>query len=216
VRHVFTVIVPRRLSSLSEIMAPEIIDRKFHVDGYIYPRSRVAKGRVYWDCRLLRSRTCTARTITSDPAEGGQLQVYKRPEESKHSHPPNREEVVAEVLITTLKRKAVENPAEPPARLLRTELQGTTSDVLSQLPAQPALLRTIRRTRENSCKLFGKSKHNSGKNLLSSEKKIESSCYSVIVYYCMSSESEKFRNEWCKSNELAELTTRCSYCKIFF
>jgi len=107
--------------------------------------------------------------------------VYKGPEESKHSHPPNREKVAAEVLTTTLKRKAVENRAEPPARLLRTELQGATSDVLSQLPAQPALLRTIRRTRENSCKLFGKSKHNSGKNLLSSRKNIRSSCYLVKV-----------------------------------
>jgi len=127
-------------------MAPEIIDRKLHVDGYIYLRSRAAKSRVYWDCRLLRGRTCTARAITSDPAEGGQLQLYKGLEESKHSHLPNREEVATEVLTRTLKRKAVDNPAEPPARLLRTELQGATSDILSQLPTQPALLRTIRRT----------------------------------------------------------------------
>jgi len=75
--------------------------------------------------------------------------VYKGPEESKHSHPQNREEVAAEVLTATLKRKAVENPAEPPARLSRTELQGATSDVLSHLQAQLALLRTIRRTPEN-------------------------------------------------------------------
>ena len=91
--------------------------------------------------------TGTVGFFEAERAEGGQLQLYKGPEESKHSHPPNREEVAAEVLTRTLKRKAVDNPAEPPARLLRTELQGATSDVLSQLPAQPALLRTIRRTR---------------------------------------------------------------------
>jgi hypothetical protein len=128
-------------------MAPEIIDKKLHVNGYLYLRSRRSKGRVYWDCRLLRGKTCTARAVTSDPEDGGQLQLFKGPDESEHSHPPDREEVAAEVITSRLKRKAAENPAEPPARILRTELQGATDDVLSQLPAQPALLRTMRRTR---------------------------------------------------------------------
>lgn len=128
-------------------MAPRVIDKKLHLDGYMYVRSRTAKGRVYWDCRLLRGRTCTARAITSDPEEGGVIEVYKGPAESQRSHPPNREKNAAEAITATIKRKASDSTAEPPARLLRVELQGASAEVLSQLPAQPALLRTMRRAR---------------------------------------------------------------------
>ena len=128
-------------------MAPQIVGKQLHIDGYIYVRSRVAKERVYWDCRLLRRGTCTARAITSDPSDGGNIEVFKGPDGSKHDHPPNREETTAEVIIERVKRKAVAHPADPPARILRAELQGVSADVLSQLPAQPALLRTMRRKR---------------------------------------------------------------------
>jgi len=54
--------------------------------------------------------------------------VYKGPDESKHSHPPNRKEVAAEVITARLKRKAAANPAEPPARLLsNSRVQHATS-----------------------------------------------------------------------------------------
>ena len=38
--------------SASDIMAPKIVGRNLHFDGYIYVRSRASRGRVYWDCRL--------------------------------------------------------------------------------------------------------------------------------------------------------------------
>ena len=128
-------------------MAPEVVDEKLHLDGFIYLQSRAAIGRVYWDCRLVRGKQCTARAVTNDPTNGDPLVLFKGPKEAPHSHPPNREETAAAKITASVKRKAAEHPKQPPAQLLRTELQGTSSAVLSQLPAQPALVRRIRRTR---------------------------------------------------------------------
>ena len=73
--------------------------------------------------------------------------MFKGPRESEHTHPPNQEENAAEKLIAAVKRKARDHPEQPPAQLLRRELQGIESGVLSQLPAQPALVRTLQRLR---------------------------------------------------------------------
>ena len=116
----------------------EIKDKKFYIDGYTYVRSREAKGRIYWDCRKVRSGECSARAVTNNPKPGEEVVVYKGPAESMHNDVPNREEVAAEKLTQTLKRKALENPGQPPSQILRTELAGVDSGVLSQLPQREA------------------------------------------------------------------------------
>ena len=97
-------------------MPPVILDNKMYLGGYIYLQSRVAKGRVYWDCRKLRGGECKARAVTSDPTDGEPVEVYKGVPELDHSHPPNQEETAAGQLTTTLKRKAVNHPEQPPAQ----------------------------------------------------------------------------------------------------
>lgn len=127
-----------------------IIDKKLCLDGYVYLRSRRAKGKTYWDCRRVRSGECNARAITNDPLPEEELTVLRGPAESQHSHPPNREECAAETVTQTLKRKAREHPELPPAHLLRTELQTVPTGVLSQLPEQEALKKAMRRERRKN------------------------------------------------------------------
>lgn len=83
-------------------------------------------------------------------AADGSIEVIKGPNESSHSHAPNREESTADKITTGIKRKAEEHPEQRPAQLLRNELQGVSPGVLSQMPEQPAIVRTIRRVRRRN------------------------------------------------------------------
>jgi len=128
----------------------EIKDKKLFVDGYAYVRSRSAKGRIYWDCRLVRLKECTARAITNEPRAGEDVVVFKGPETSEHQHPPNRKEVQAIQLAATLKRKVAEHPGQPPTQIMRDKLACVSTAVLSQLPEREALSKTMRRERRTS------------------------------------------------------------------
>ena len=97
----------------------------------MYVRSRRHKERSYWDCRLVRSKECKARAITNIPTAGGTVVVYKGPDESKHSHPPNREKCEAKVAVAGMNRKVAEHPDLRPAQVLRDELAGIPPKVLS-------------------------------------------------------------------------------------
>ena len=120
------------------------IGNKLHVEGYIYVKCRTRKGRTYWDCRRVRRGECRARAITDDPLDRTKITLIKRTE---HQHPPDRDECAAEEVVETLKRKAATRPEVTPAELLRSEMSGLRSEVLSQLPEQEALTRTVRRVR---------------------------------------------------------------------
>ena len=91
---------------------------KLILNGYMYVQSRRHKERLYWDCRLVRSKECKARAITNIHTVGGAVVVYKDPDESKHAHPPNREKCKAEVAVAGIKRKAVEHPELRSAQVL--------------------------------------------------------------------------------------------------
>lgn len=125
-------------------MAPEICGNQMYLNGFAYQRARVSNGRAYWACKKSYRKECTGRAITSDPADGEPVEVYK---ESQHQHPPNVDEINAERIVTSLKRKARDHPGQPPSQLLRTELQSVDDEVLSQLPSQPALIRSLQRVR---------------------------------------------------------------------
>ena len=71
-------------------------------------------------------------------------------EQSSHTHPPDREEAAADVLTQKLKDEADAHLEQPPSRLLWAALTNVDAGVLSQLPEQDALLRTIRRTRDEN------------------------------------------------------------------
>lgn len=122
-----------------------LVGGKLHIDGFMYLRSGAPKkGRVYWECRKLRSGECTARATTSVPTDRGEVIVYRQ---SPHTHAPSREAVAAEEILQKVKRKATEHPEQPPAQLLRSELGGVPDAVLSQLPDQVALAQSVRRAR---------------------------------------------------------------------
>jgi len=123
----------------------KIIEKKFLLDGYVYLRSRATKNRVYWDCRQIRTDDCAARAITNNSVAGTDVIVYKGTKLSEHAHPRNQEECAAEVDVDNMKRKAKEHPQLPPAQILRTELQGVSCSVLSQLPEQEALKKLLRK-----------------------------------------------------------------------
>lgn len=126
-------------------------ENKLFIEGYIYYKSKTHNGKVYWDCIRTKTKECTGRAITSAPQPGQEeVTLYKGPAESAHLHAPNRDEVDATVLTQTLKRKAAEHPGQPPAQILREELAGVSSGVLSQLPVREALSKAMRRERRKN------------------------------------------------------------------
>ena len=125
----------------------EIQGKKLLLEGFVYLRSRVTEAKIYWDCSRVRSGQCSARAITNNPAVPVNVVVFKGPDASKHSHAPNQEEVKVEKITTTLKRKAADHPEISPAQLLRTELEGVSCAVLSQLSEREPLKKQMRRER---------------------------------------------------------------------
>ena len=85
--------------------------------------------------------------MTNNPQPGEAVIVYRGPTESRHLHAPNQEEVGAVRLTQTLKRKAADNPGQPPSQILRAELPLVIEGILSQLPEREALAKAMRRER---------------------------------------------------------------------
>ncbi|KAL7299220.1 hypothetical protein TKK_0007815 [Trichogramma kaykai] len=127
----------------------KFLGKKLLVDGYVYLRSQQAKGRTYWDCNRLRAKECDARAITTGDSDET-LVVLQGPAQKPHPHPPDVEECSAEKVKFSIKRKAEEHPEEPPARILRSELSGLSSDVHSHLPDRENLKKSIRRLRRKN------------------------------------------------------------------
>lgn len=128
-------------------MPPQFDGKQMTLDGYVYQKALTKEGRTYWVCRLVKRKECKARAITTDPTSGQPIIVYKGPDESRHAHAPNVDENIARQLARSIQRKAAENPAQPPSQLIRNELQGVEEEVLSQMPSQPALVRSLQRIR---------------------------------------------------------------------
>lgn len=129
---------------------PKILsDTKLILDGFIYLRSRKAGNRVYWDCKKLRSKECSARAVTLFSVDG-EIVVIKGPGHAPHSHPPNREEAEAEVVLVNIKRKAEEHPEQPPTQILRNELPNVSLGVISHLPDRGNITRIMRRQRRRN------------------------------------------------------------------
>ncbi len=80
-----------------------------------------------------------------DPADSTLITIFKGLAELLHSHQPNIDENIADELATCIKRKAEEYPEQLPAQLLQTELLGVPEEVRSQLPSQPALVRSMQK-----------------------------------------------------------------------
>ena len=132
-------------------MEVKVVDGKLHVAGYVYYKSKAKGARIYWECRLVKQKECTARAISSDIRPGEDVVLFKGPAEAQHSHPPNVDESAAEQFTSHVKRLAGEHPQMPPSQILRTELPTLSEGVLSQLPEQEALSKSIRRARRQNC-----------------------------------------------------------------
>lgn len=96
-----------------------ISERRIAIDGFLYSRSRQAGGKTYWDCKKLRDRECKARAVTR--LIDGVVTVEKGPDQSRHSHPPSREEVEAERIKHVILGRANE-PHAPPSAILQGTL----------------------------------------------------------------------------------------------
>lgn len=111
------------------------------LNGHIYYRRDSYKANTYWSCN--RKGECKATCITTSLDRSV---VVKK--EGKHDHAPNQEEMEAERVKATIKRKATEHPEVTPAQILRTELPQVSSGVLSQLPERENLKKSIRNVRK--------------------------------------------------------------------
>ncbi len=105
-------------------MTAEIKDKQMYLEGYVYQRSRITEKHAYWVCRKYYRKECNARAITSDPADGTPITIFKGLVESPHCHLPNADENITDQLAKFIKRKVEEHPEQPPEQLLWTELQG--------------------------------------------------------------------------------------------
>ena len=76
--------------------------------------------------------------------------LHRGPKQSPHSHPANVDAAKAEVERVSLKRKAVEEPHLPPAKMIRHEISDLPIAVLSQLPERENLSKAIRRSRRRN------------------------------------------------------------------
>lgn len=112
------------------------------IGGFTYYKHSSAKGLTKWVCRTTKcyawART-TGSNIRIEVVRGG-------PEISIHEHPPNMEEVRALKIKATMRDRARNEPAAPPAQIMR-ELSEAPSEVLSQLPNRPNLRKMLVRER---------------------------------------------------------------------
>lgn len=49
------------------------MEKQLIFDGFIYLKSKSAKGKVYWDCKRLRTKECRARAVTTEPDLRGDI-----------------------------------------------------------------------------------------------------------------------------------------------
>ena len=111
--------------------------------GYLYHKQNKSKDKTYWICR--EKPICNGRaTTTSDP-----LTIIKASCEEEHTHAPNPEAAKAAVIRDSLKRKAEDRPKAGPSRLIRDELSGVPSEILSELPQQESLRRMMNNKRQS-------------------------------------------------------------------
>ncbi len=84
------------MSRCSGNMIAEIKNKQMFLEGYMYQRSHMAEKRAYWVCRKYYRKECNARAIISDPADSTPITIFKGLAESPHSHPPNKDENIAD------------------------------------------------------------------------------------------------------------------------
>lgn len=129
----------------------KLVGTRLVIDGFTYTKSRQRGNRIYWDCEKVRARECTARAVTQsikrplDP-----IVVLSGPATSKHGHPANHDAVKAKALLEEVKKVAEEQPALPPAVIVRDALATAPGRVLSQLPLRNNIRQTICRVRRKN------------------------------------------------------------------
>lgn len=144
-------------------------ESRLDIGGFLYYRSTQRNGKTYWDCKRVRDKQCAARAVTSINSLND-LMVEKGPENSRHRHPPNREEIIAEKIKIRIKNAAKNNPTRPPSAIIRgifipmfnasnpllifnfftDELAGTSARVLNCLPERENIKKSMRRERRKN------------------------------------------------------------------
>lgn len=92
--------------------------RRVAVNGFLYVWSRDgSNGKQHWDCKRVRNKECSARMVTQKI--NGVLTIKKGGKETDHqpSHAPDNDEVRAEEIKFSVKRKAEEANLPPSAIL---------------------------------------------------------------------------------------------------
>lgn len=128
------------MAEMGKIVAKKLLHR-----GYIYIRSGNSDGEsCYWECtRLRRQKTCKARATTFGCEEGDV--VMKK--FGSHEHPPDHEDCQAQEALNRMKRKAEDDPAAGPSRIIRDELRNLPAPVINRLPERRNIKKAVRRVR---------------------------------------------------------------------
>ncbi|KAJ8665084.1 hypothetical protein QAD02_006746 [Eretmocerus hayati] len=98
----------------------KLLGNKLLINKFIYVRkdSNNQVTRLYWRCKKYGTGSCNGTAITSIPSADQKLIIYKGPNESEHSHPPNLAEV-KEAEEAAKKATDSDNDVDPsPPRLI--------------------------------------------------------------------------------------------------
>jgi len=113
--------------SRPEIISSAVVGKKLLLNGHIYHRKLGRKVKTYWYCT--RRDECKATAITR--ITGEEIIVEK---ESQHTHAASPDLLESRSVLARVKRAAVDQLQATPAQILRQELPGVHTAVLSQLP----------------------------------------------------------------------------------
>lgn len=95
------------------------------VDNYKFKKEKDLKsGESYWRCIKTRTK-CTAKIFTV-----GSDYIISRTE-NDHNHPPEVQKVNRQIVSTACKRKAIEDIAEKPSKIIRCELEKSLPDTFT-------------------------------------------------------------------------------------
>lgn len=111
--------------------------------NYVYQFHSFSRNgkKSYWRCE--NRDICNARLVTNKNVND-HIHIYK---EGQHTHVENGAEVRAKQVVEGIKRRAEQHPNEPPACVIREEIQGIEDqEVLLHLPERTSLLRSVNRS----------------------------------------------------------------------
>ena len=114
--------------------------RNLSFEGYLYTKQKKQGKKTYWICEMRRA--CNGRAVSEETEDRLTVRCTQ-----EHQHAPSRENAEAAAVRSAIKRKATDEPASNPARIIREETLENTEGAIALLPHRQTLRRIVNRAR---------------------------------------------------------------------